>query len=77
MAPELYDERYTEKVDIYAFGMALLEMVTNQYPFEECTNSAQIYKKVMKVRENEMSFLLGFPAILFDRKICRSIPFLL
>jgi WNK lysine deficient protein kinase len=50
MAPELYEEHYTEKVDIYAFGMALMEMVTNQYPFEECTNSAQIFKKVIKVR---------------------------
>ena len=46
MAPELYEERYTEKVDIYAFGMAVLEMVTNEYPFQECTNSAQIYRKV-------------------------------
>jgi serine/threonine protein kinase len=48
MAPELYEERYTEKVDVYAFGMALLEMVTNEYPFAECSNSAQIYRKVMK-----------------------------
>jgi WNK lysine deficient protein kinase len=28
LAPEMYEERgYSEKVDIYAFGMALLEMV--------------------------------------------------
>ncbi len=27
MAPELYDEKYSEKVDLYAFGMAVLEMV--------------------------------------------------
>ncbi|KAF9545858.1 hypothetical protein BGW38_009681, partial [Lunasporangiospora selenospora] len=26
MAPELYDEKYDEKVDIYAFGMCVLEM---------------------------------------------------
>ncbi|KAF9355089.1 Serine/threonine-protein kinase wnk4, partial [Mortierella sp. AD094] len=26
MAPELYDEKYNEKVDIYAFGMCVLEM---------------------------------------------------
>ena len=24
MAPELYDEKYDEKVDIYAFGMVLM-----------------------------------------------------
>ncbi|GFZ17382.1 with no lysine (K) kinase 3 [Actinidia rufa] len=28
MAPELYEEEYNELVDIYAFGMCLLEMVT-------------------------------------------------
>ncbi|KAJ8660563.1 hypothetical protein O0I10_003610 [Lichtheimia ornata] len=48
MAPEMYEERgYSEKVDIYAFGMCLLEMASGEYPYGECTNPAQIYKKVM------------------------------
>ncbi|KAL3666901.1 hypothetical protein V7S43_007850 [Phytophthora oleae] len=46
MAPELYDESYDEKVDIYAFGMCVLEMVTKEVPYSECINPAQIYKKV-------------------------------
>ncbi|KAG5035670.1 hypothetical protein JHK87_010580 [Glycine soja] len=46
MAPELYEEEYNELVDIYAFGMCLLELVTVEYPYIECTNAAQIYKKV-------------------------------
>ncbi|KAK9110445.1 hypothetical protein Sjap_018505 [Stephania japonica] len=46
MAPELYDEDYNELVDIYAFGMCILEMVTLEYPYNECKNTAQIYKKV-------------------------------
>ncbi|KAJ3062867.1 hypothetical protein HDU98_001300 [Podochytrium sp. JEL0797] len=46
MAPELYDENYDEKVDIYAFGMVVLEMVTKEYPYSECNNQYQIYKKV-------------------------------
>ncbi|KAF9113900.1 hypothetical protein BGX27_000589 [Mortierella sp. AM989] len=47
MAPEMYEEKgYSEKVDIYAFGMCLLEMVTGEYPYGECKNAAQIYKKV-------------------------------
>eukprot|EP00250_Pteridium_aquilinum_P018298 c24030_g1_i1 orf=331-2181(-) len=46
MAPELYEEEYTELVDIYSFGMCLLEMVTSEYPYSECDNAAQIYKKV-------------------------------
>ncbi|KAL6549476.1 Serine/threonine-protein kinase wnk3 [Orobanche hederae] len=46
MAPELYEEDYNELIDIYAFGMCLLELVTLEYPYVECANAAQIYKKV-------------------------------
>lgn len=49
MAPELYDEQYNEKIDIYAFGMCVLEMVTGEYPYAECQNAAQIYRKVTQV----------------------------
>ncbi|CAI9781281.1 unnamed protein product [Fraxinus pennsylvanica] len=47
MAPEYYDEEYNELVDIYAFGMCLLELATSEYPYSECTNPAQIFKKVI------------------------------
>ncbi|KAK4746450.1 hypothetical protein SAY87_012762 [Trapa incisa] len=46
MAPELYEEEYNELVDVYSFGMCILEMVTLEYPYSECKNPAQIYKKV-------------------------------
>jgi len=46
MAPELYDESYDELVDIYSFGMCLLEIFALEYPYSECTNPAQIFKKV-------------------------------
>lgn len=46
MAPELYEEKYDSKVDIYAFGMCVLELVTGDYPYSECENAAQVYKKV-------------------------------
>ncbi|XP_055821766.1 probable serine/threonine-protein kinase WNK10 isoform X1 [Solanum dulcamara] len=46
MAPELYDEEYNELVDIYSFGMCILELITCEYPYSECRNQAQIYKKV-------------------------------
>jgi len=49
MAPELYEEEYNELVDIYSFGMCILEMVTCEYPYSECKNPAQIYKKVTSV----------------------------
>ncbi|QDZ25874.1 serine/threonine protein kinase [Chloropicon primus] len=48
MAPELYEEDYDERVDIYALGMCLLELVTFEYPYQECENAAQIYKKVSR-----------------------------
>merc|ERR1719506_582979 len=48
IAPELYEEDYTEKVDIYSFGMCLLELITNECPYAECQNAAQIYRKVTK-----------------------------
>ncbi|XP_043194006.1 serine/threonine-protein kinase WNK1-like isoform X8 [Amphibalanus amphitrite] len=47
MAPEVYEEHYDEAVDVYAFGMCMLEMVTSEYPYSECTGPAQIYKKVI------------------------------
>ncbi|CAL9163871.1 unnamed protein product [Musa hybrid cultivar] len=46
MAPELYEEEYNELADIYSFGMSVLEMLTSEYPYSECSNPAQIYKKV-------------------------------
>eukprot|EP00899_Mesostigma_viride_P020251 jgi/Mesvir1/28227/Mv04776-RA.1 len=50
MAPELYDEFYDEMVDIYSFGMVLLELVTLRLPYDECETAAQIYKKVISKR---------------------------
>ncbi|KAM3396342.1 putative serine/threonine-protein kinase WNK11 [Capsicum galapagoense] len=47
MAPELYDEDYTELIDIYSFGMCVLEMVTLELPYSECDNVVKIYKKVI------------------------------
>lgn len=55
MAPELYEEAYTEKVDIYAFGMCMLEMLTMEYPYSECENPAQIFRKVFS-GERPLSF---------------------
>lgn len=50
MAPELYEEDYNELVDVYSFGMCVLEMLTCEYPYSECANPAQIYKKVTSVK---------------------------
>lgn len=46
MAPEIYEEDYNHKVDIYSFGMCLLELLTGEIPYNECTAIPQIWKKV-------------------------------
>uniref|UniRef100_A0A3B3ZEX5 Protein kinase domain-containing protein n=1 Tax=Periophthalmus magnuspinnatus TaxID=409849 RepID=A0A3B3ZEX5_9GOBI len=55
MAPEMYEEHYDEAVDVYAFGMCMLEMATSEYPYSECQNAAQIYRKVTSVGSRAVS----------------------
>ena len=64
MAPELYEEDYDELVDVYSFGMCVLEMVTSEYPYSECSNPAQIYKKVTSVSSG-ITFFFFFSFFLF------------
>ncbi|KAL0196320.1 hypothetical protein M9458_009892 [Cirrhinus mrigala] len=45
----MYEEKYDESVDVYAFGMCMLEMATSEYPYSECQNPAQIYRRVTSV----------------------------
>ncbi|KAG8191381.1 hypothetical protein JTE90_006125 [Oedothorax gibbosus] len=68
MAPEVYEENYDESVDVYAFGMCILEIATSEYPYSECTGPAQIYKKVTngilpqnfkKVEQPELKEIIG------------------
>jgi len=48
MAPELFgDAPYNDKIDMYAFGMCMLEMMTLEPPYNECSTIPQIYKKVI------------------------------
>lgn len=65
MAPELYEEEYNELVDIYAFGMCLLELVTFEYPYVECANAAQIFKKVTAVSVHKLFFYCTNPSYSF------------
>lgn len=56
MAPEMYEEKYDEAVDVYAFGMCILEMTTSEYPYSECQNAAQIYRKVTSVSQSSHQY---------------------
>ncbi|KAI4317822.1 hypothetical protein L6164_025659 [Bauhinia variegata] len=63
MAPEVYEEDYNELVDIYSFGMCILEMVTFEYPYSECANPAQIYKKVVSGKKPESLYKVQDPEV--------------
>ncbi|KAM7485514.1 hypothetical protein LguiA_001523 [Lonicera macranthoides] len=63
MAPEVYEEEYNELVDIYAFGMCVLEMVTFEYPYSECTHPAQIYKKVISGKKPDALYKVNNPEV--------------
>jgi WNK lysine deficient protein kinase len=46
MAPEFYNENYTETVDIYAYGLCVLELVSLEIPYSECDSIPKIVKRV-------------------------------
>ena len=70
MAPELCEEEYNELVDVYSFGMCMLEMVTCEYLCSECKNPGQTDKKVISgmkqfIEKCQVPASLRFPAIEF------------
>jgi serine/threonine protein kinase len=66
-APEFYTNIYNEKVDIWSFGMCVIEMVTLKHPYEECNNSVALCKAVTT----------GFkPRVLFKIKDSQLIEFI-
>lgn len=75
MAPEMYEEHYDESVDVYAFGMCMLEMATSEYPYSECTGPAQIYKRVVSVRTFKYVLFL-FIITMIKRKLSFGLSFI-
>lgn len=74
MAPEVYSEEYNELVDIYSFGMCVLEMVTFEYPYSECTHPAQIYKKVTSGKKPQALYKVSNPEVrVFVEKCLASV----
>ncbi|ERN05381.1 probable serine/threonine-protein kinase WNK5 [Amborella trichopoda] len=75
MAPELYEEEYNELVDVYSFGMCVLEMLTADYPYSECSNPAQIYKKVTSgKRPDSLNRVMDPEAQWFIERCLQSAP---
>ena len=46
MAPEMFHDDYNELVDVYSFGMCMIQLITREYPYKECKNITQVYKNV-------------------------------
>ena len=42
----MYTQNYDERVDIYSFGNLLIELLTKEFPYQECKHSMEIYQKV-------------------------------
>lgn len=50
MAPEvLSGGSYTEKADLFSFGMVLLELMTGEVPYSECKTVEEMNKKVLNL----------------------------
>lgn len=69
MAPEMFEEDYNELVDVYAFGMCMLQLLTLECPYSECKSLAQVYKKATTgVKPKALEQVKDFQALIFINK---------
>jgi hypothetical protein len=63
MAPEMFEPGYGVSVDIYAYGLCVLEMITGRRPFCETKVFMEIYNRVLnhQVPENMRVLEHGWP----------------
>ncbi len=61
------------QVDIYAFGMCVLEMVTHEYPYSECSNAAQVAFPTNSLASHSTVEYAEYPrsAIVLSCLLCR------
>lgn len=59
MAPEMYEEKYGAGVDIYSFGLCVIEMCTLTTPYSECTNQAVLFQKIKNGEKPEALLTIG------------------
>merc|ERR1719310_1133253 len=54
MAPECFDTatKLTEKIDVWALGCIFIELFGNQLPYHDCSNIAQLTKRILFERRS-------------------------
>ena len=50
MAPEQHENRYTNKVDLFAFGSVMYEVLTGERVFGECSGAFQVLQRIIQGR---------------------------
>eukprot|EP01083_Nonionella_stella_P266709 901851_1 len=70
MAPELFKEQYNEMVDIWSFGMVILELVTKQMPYAECKGAFQAYQAIVSGTKPLILSLVNDNYIRYFIEIC-------
>lgn len=70
MAPEILVGNYSELVDVYAFGMCVLEMLTLEYPYEECGNVDTTFQTIWRGKKPQALQGVRDPAARELIKIC-------
>eukprot|EP01062_Namystynia_karyoxenos_P019122 TRINITY_DN17167_c0_g1_i1.p1 TRINITY_DN17167_c0_g1~~TRINITY_DN17167_c0_g1_i1.p1 ORF type:complete len:647 (+),score=173.45 TRINITY_DN17167_c0_g1_i1:155-2095(+) len=66
MPPEQFDDTYSNKVDIYALGMVILEMLAGKPGYAECRNPMKLVQ--LKLRGKPPAALAALPPELADFK---------
>jgi serine/threonine protein kinase/peptidoglycan hydrolase-like protein with peptidoglycan-binding domain len=59
MAPEMYDQKYGPGVDIYSFGLCVIEMCTLTTPYTECKNQISLYRKITNGEKPEAYYMIA------------------
>lgn len=54
MAPECFDGRYSDKSDIYAYGMVLWEIVSRKPPYDDVENLEEIFEAVRQEKQEKI-----------------------